>query len=156
MPEHAALIASMMGDLVLPILMPVSQVQSVESVVQKSISASEAITNLTPVIRRDFDHLARLALWKKWTDDTPDPPEVFGPLWPEGPPPGWPADPDVPQRTDLPLELLSAARVLEQMTEDEAVNLFNAINAYYIARTGDRLTLEDLRPLIAAAVPAEV
>jgi hypothetical protein len=81
---------------------------------------------------------------------------VFGPLWPEGPPKGWPADPDTPQRTDLPLELLSRARVLERMTEDEAVNLFNAINAYYIARTGDRLTLEDLRPFIAAGVLAGV
>ena len=39
---------------------------------------------------------------------------------------------------------------------DEAVNLFNMINAYYIARTGDRLTIEDLRPYLPAAVPAEV
>lgn len=119
-------------------------------------TSGESISDLTVIIRRDFDHLARLAEWQHWTDDTPVPPEVFGPLWPEGPPPGWPADPDVPQRTDLPLELLSAARVLEQMTEDEAVNLFNAINAYYVARTGHRLTLEDLRPTLPAAVPAEV
>ena len=57
---------------------------------------------------------------------------------------------------DLPLELLSRAKVLETMTEDETVNLFNKINAYYITRTGTRLTMEDLRPLIAAAVLAEV
>ena len=81
---------------------------------------------------------------------------MFGPLWPEGPPKGWPADPDVPQRADLPLELLSRAKVLEQMTEDETVNLFNQINAYYIARTGTRLTMEDLLPMIAAGVLAEV
>jgi hypothetical protein len=112
--------------------------------------------DLSTSFRRDFDHLARLTEWQHWTDDTPVPPEVFGPLWPEGPPKGWPADPDTPQRTDLPLELLSRARVLERMTEDEAVNLFNAINAYYIARTGDRLTLEDLRPFIAAGVLAGV
>lgn len=108
------------------------------------------------ITRRDFDHLAELAEWQRWTDDTPVPPEVFGPLWPEGAPAGWPADPDMPRRDDLPLELLSAARVLEQMTEDETVNLFNAINAYYIARTGDRLTVEDLRPLVANAVLVEV
>jgi hypothetical protein len=107
-------------------------------------------------IRRDFDHLAGLAEWRHWTDDTPVPPAVFGPLWPEGPPDGWPADPDVPQRADLPLETLSRARVLEQMTADDTVNVFNAINAYYIARTGHRLTLEDLRPLVPAAVPVEV
>jgi hypothetical protein len=46
--------------------------------------------------------------------------------------------------------------VLEQMTEDEAVNVFNTINAYYIARTGNRLTMEDLRPLIAVSELAEV
>jgi hypothetical protein len=107
-------------------------------------------------VRRDFDHVARLAKWQHWTDDTPVPPEVFGPLWPEGPPKGWPVDPDTPQRTDLPLELLSRARVLEQMTEDEVVHLFNTVNAYYIARTGQRLTLEDLRPLVAATMLAEV
>jgi hypothetical protein len=118
--------------------------------------AAKSLADLRLHIRRDFDHLARLAEWQHWTDDTPVPPEVFGPLWPEGPPPGWPADPDIPHRTDLPLEILSRARDLGQMTEDEAVNVFNAINAYYIARTGTRLTMEGLRPLIAAAVPAEV
>jgi hypothetical protein len=107
-------------------------------------------------IRRDFDHLAPLAEWQHWTDDTPVPPEVFGPLWPEVPPPGWPADPEVPQRADLPLEILSRARDLDRMTEDDVVNVFNAINAYYIARTGVRLTMDDLRPLLTAAVPAEV
>lgn len=33
-------------------------------------------------IRRDFERLARLARANAWTDDTPVPPEVFGPLWP--------------------------------------------------------------------------
>jgi hypothetical protein len=33
-------------------------------------------------IRRDFDRIARLAKVNKWTDDTPVPPDVFGPLWP--------------------------------------------------------------------------
>jgi hypothetical protein len=121
-----------------------------------AVRAASGIANLAPIIRRDFDHLAKLAQWQRWTDDTPVPPEVFGPLWPEGAPAGWPADPEVPQRAELPLELLSRARVLEQMTEDEAVNLFNTINAYYIARTGNRLTMEDLRPLIAVSELAEV
>lgn len=120
------------------------------------LAAKDFGIEITHVLRRDFDALAHLARWQHWTDDTPVPPEVFGPLWPEGPPKGWPADADLPHRADLPLELLSGARDLERMTEDETVNLFNTINAYYIARTGDRLTLEDLRPLVAAAVLAEV
>jgi len=61
----------------------------------------------------------------------------------------------VPQRAALPLEILSGARFLEQMTEDDTVNLFNAVNSYYIARTGARLTMEDLRPSIAAAALVE-
>ena len=121
-----------------------------------AVGAASSLADLAPIIRRDFDHLARLAEWQRWTDNTPVPPEVFGPLWPEGSPPGWPADPDVPQFRDLALEVVSAARDLEPMTEDLAVHLFNAINAFYIARTGHRLTMEDLRPLISAAVSAEV
>ncbi|MBP3960802.1 hypothetical protein J8F10_36740 [Gemmata sp. G18] len=37
---------------------------------------------------RAFDRLTRLAEKEKWTDDTPVPPTVFGPMW-EGAPPDW-------------------------------------------------------------------
>ena len=40
-------------------------------------------------IRRDFDRVWRLAQANGWTDDTPVPPEVFGPLWPAGRVPKW-------------------------------------------------------------------
>lgn len=124
---------------------------------EAAAEASDSVSiDIRPAIRRDFDHLAALAQWQHWTDDTPVPQDVFGPLWPEGPPAGWPANTEIPQRTDLALELVSAARDPDRMTEDEAVNLFNHINGYYIARTGQRLTLEDLRPLIAACVHSEV
>lgn len=43
-------------------------------------------------IRRDFARLKRLAREQKWTDDTPVPPEVFGPLWPPGIAPRWAAE----------------------------------------------------------------
>jgi len=43
-------------------------------------------------IRRDFNRLKRLAREQKWTDDTPVPPEVFGPLWPRGVEPHWAAE----------------------------------------------------------------
>ncbi len=45
------------------------------------------------VIRRDFDHLVNLSDRGQWTDETPVPLEVFGPLWPEGIPEGWPVAP---------------------------------------------------------------
>jgi len=111
---------------------------------------------LATVIRRDFDHIASLAEWQHWTDDTPVPPEVFGPLWPEGPPKGWPPSTDVPQRTDLAIEGFARERVTEQMIEDDIVNLFNALNRYHIARSGVRLTLEQFRSLLPAPVPVEV
>jgi hypothetical protein len=113
--------------------------------------------DITLTIRKDFDHLGRLAEWQHWTDDTPVPPDVFGPLWPEGPPPGWPADPDVPQRVELPVSFLALEKVIPMALEDEAVNVFNALNRYYIARTGDRLTLDgDIHTLVTALVGAGV
>jgi hypothetical protein len=44
-------------------------------------------------IRRDFVRLRRLARKEKWTDETPVPPEVFGPMWPEGVEPYWAVEP---------------------------------------------------------------
>jgi hypothetical protein len=49
------------------------------------------------VIRRDFEVLKRLARKEKWTDDTPVPPEVFGPMWPEGRVPKWARETNRPQ-----------------------------------------------------------
>lgn len=70
---------------------------------QALIAASEAGKafgiNVDPFIRQDFDQIARLALWKSWIDETPVPPEVFGPLWPDGPPHGWPTDALLPQHS---------------------------------------------------------
>lgn len=40
-------------------------------------------------IRRDFDRLVTLAKKHAWTDDTPVPPETFGPMWPKNLTPDW-------------------------------------------------------------------
>jgi hypothetical protein len=50
-------------------------------------------------IRRDFVRLRRLAKKEKWTDETPVPPEVFGPMWPQGVEPYWAAEPPAPPAT---------------------------------------------------------
>jgi hypothetical protein len=47
-------------------------------------------------IRRDFVRLKRLARKQNWTDDTPVPPDVFGPMWPDGVEPYWAAEPPAP------------------------------------------------------------
>src|SRR5207247_2476335 len=119
----------------------------------EAVEAGEHLANLRPIIRRDFDHLSRLAEWQKWTDDTPVPPEVFGPLWPEGPPKGWPPITDVQQRAELAIEMFAREQATEQIIEDDVVNLFNALNRYHIARSGVRLTLEQFQSLLPAFVP---
>jgi hypothetical protein len=47
-------------------------------------------------LRRDFARLRRLAREQNWTDDTPVPPDVFGPLWPPGVEPHWAVEPPAP------------------------------------------------------------
>lgn len=56
-------------------------------------SSSSPLTAQLRCIRRDFVRLQRLARKEKWTDDTPVPPGVFGPMWPEGVEPYWAAEP---------------------------------------------------------------
>ena len=51
-------------------------------------------------IRRDFARLKRLAREQNWTDETPVPPEVFGPLWPPGVEPDWAINPPPPTESD--------------------------------------------------------
>jgi len=131
-----------------------SYANATEVFTASSIAGSDGVAR--SLIRRDFDHLARLASAYGWTDNTPVPPEVFGPLWPEGKPAGWPDDPELPKRTDVALEVVSSERVSETMIEDEVVNLFLAMNRFHIARTGHPLTVEDFHPFVAALVPAGV
>lgn len=68
------------------------------------VHAAQAAT--VAAMRRDFELLKAAAKAAKWTDDTPVPPEFFGPLWPEGEPEGWPTSSKTsPQRIDtLPTE----------------------------------------------------
>jgi hypothetical protein len=46
----------------------------------------------TESIRRDFDHLFDLSETYSWIDSTPVSPDVFGPMWTNGLPKGWPQD----------------------------------------------------------------
>ncbi|MDY3553978.1 hypothetical protein R5W24_003092 [Gemmata sp. JC717] len=113
------------------------------------------IANIRRVVRRDFDNLSQLAEAQRWDDDTPVPPEVFGPLWPEGAPKGWPAS-DVPLRPELVIEGFVREQAAHRAIVDDVVNLFHALNRYYIARSGSRLTLDQFNSLLPARVPAEV
>ncbi|MDY3561506.1 hypothetical protein R5W23_002784 [Gemmata sp. JC673] len=107
------------------------------------------------ITRCDFDHLSRFAEAQRWDDNTPIPPEVFGPLWPEGAPKGWPAS-DVPLRPELVIEGFVREQAAHRVIVDDVVNLFNVLNRYYIVRSGSRLTLDQFNSLLPALVPAEV
>jgi hypothetical protein len=53
------------------------------------------------VIRSDFELLQRLAKAERWTSNALVPPDVFGPMWPNGEPEGWPHS-DPAQNADPP------------------------------------------------------
>jgi hypothetical protein len=120
-------------------------------------TAAAGVTDITSDLRRDFDRLARHAQYQRWDDDTPVSPKFFGPLWPEGAPPGWPADPETPRHMELELDLITSDHVIDRIVEDEVVNLFQAINRYHIARGAGPLKLNEfflyLNPIHA---PVEV
>ena len=52
----------------------------------KKIGSKELESWALAGIRRDFDTLVQLSKKKKWNDDAPVRPEVFGPMWPDGEP----------------------------------------------------------------------
>jgi hypothetical protein len=47
------------------------------------------LARLLRCVRRDFDRLVHLAKRRNWTDETPVPPAVFGPMWPARLTPDW-------------------------------------------------------------------
>ncbi|MBA4063474.1 MAG: hypothetical protein C0501_07130 [Isosphaera sp.] len=54
-----------------------------------AVLAANLVRSAEP-FRRDIETAHGLAVASGWTDDTLVPPSVFGPLWPDGPPEGWP------------------------------------------------------------------
>jgi hypothetical protein len=53
-------------------------------------SQSVKMVGETQYARADFERLRSECKQGQWTDSDRVSPEVFGPLWPKGPPPGWP------------------------------------------------------------------
>ncbi|MDB5309350.1 MAG: hypothetical protein JWO38_3552 [Gemmataceae bacterium] len=67
-----------------------ASVDNAAAVVAATLAACEADSRTLPMIVRDFQAILGLARAGNWTDDTPVPPSVFGPMWPDGQPTGWP------------------------------------------------------------------
>jgi hypothetical protein len=71
-------------------------VRAAAQVLMGTAALDTPLTAQLRCIRRDFARLKRLAREQKWTDDTPVPPEVFGPMWPPGVEPYWAVEPAPP------------------------------------------------------------
>lgn len=124
--------------------------------------ATSSRLSISPILN-DFQAVRNLSQAENWTDDTPVPPCVFGPLWPDGRPEGWPADepPVAPAETTPKQHRLVISATAKSGVSADALGakmheLFEAINAYHIARGGGRLTPDDIKMYVAAGVPAEV
>lgn len=53
------------------------------SLILAASAVDTPVRRLLRCIRRDFDRLVYLAKRRKWTDETPVPQTVFGPMWPK-------------------------------------------------------------------------
>jgi hypothetical protein len=108
-------------------------------------------TDAQPEIRRDFKTVLELSMKNAWTDDTPVPPSVFGPIWPDGTPDGWPEEVD---SNDIILEI----DVPDDATDEELLRIATdlAIRADALDREGGGhgLDIEELE--ITAEEPVSV
>ncbi len=65
--------------------------QTAASLILAAAKVETPVRRLLRCIRRDFDRLVYLSKQRKWTDDTPVPQSVFGPMWPKDFVPSWAA-----------------------------------------------------------------
>ncbi|MCW5776578.1 MAG: hypothetical protein KIS87_09080 [Phycisphaeraceae bacterium] len=112
-------------------------------------------------MRHDFELLRAAVQAENWTDDTPVPPEFFGPLWPHGEPEGWPtqhgdsrADPSDEETPGAPP--LSLYFDLAEFSANEITEFIGKLSALYAEIGGDDLIIDDMRILEMALVPEEV
>lgn len=88
---HSASVASAVADAAAHAIFPIAYNEATttfhayESAV---VAARAAAGRATSAIRSDFDLIAHISKSENWTDNTPVPPEFFGPMWPDGPPEG--------------------------------------------------------------------
>ncbi len=100
-------------------------------------------------IRCDFELLRHAAAHLDWTDDTPVPPEFYGPLWPMGIPDGWPrpSEDELPEQPQvLKLEIATPVGMSKQESEAfdaKLVELFAAMTVADVRMGGNGLRILD-------------
>lgn len=69
--------------------------------------------------RNDYELLKTVASLAGWDDDTAVPPDVFGPMWPNGAPKGWP--PSGQEEETAPVELVIDLEVPDDVEESHVI-----------------------------------
>ena len=104
----------------------------------------------------DFDLLTVAAEKHAWDDDTPVPPELFGPIWPEGIPDGWPVDAQDSEGAQLVFEL----EVPDNASDEEVINmvaeLADRADSVHRAHGGQGLCVKEVDIFGDVPVHAEV
>ncbi len=98
-------------------------------------------------IQRDLSLLNAASEAENWTDDTPVPPEFFGPLWPHGVPEGWPkhlTDAETPARPNVLLLEFTIPPGVYRDDADEAIQqIILALNHLHHALGGNGIRIAD-------------
>lgn len=97
------------------------------------VAADAAYTDANALIRRDFDILKETAEREHWTDNTPVPQKVFGPMWPDGKPTGWFDSGVVRFYEQHPLEIYIDP---VNASKETIRSVFEAISDWHIAAGG--------------------
>lgn len=116
------------------------------SAIRDSLSGCSAVTYavrsagswVIPVIRHDLDQIVSESRSRRWTDATPVPPAVFGPLWPEGPPADWP---ELPKPTKLKVTVQVPDGLDDAAVREKLKTLTTALARLNVAGGGHGLKL---------------
>lgn len=125
----------------------------------RAAQRSSWVTDVREAIRHDFDLVAAFAKAELAKGIKPDelrvPPSVFGPMWPNGAPEGWPDyTPQVPTETadidapppaddDLPAAPLSLYFDLDEFTREDINDIIAGLSALYEeVSDGDELIID--------------
>jgi hypothetical protein len=116
-------------------------------------TAIKAIRWAVPITRYDFQQVLNESQKGNWTDDTPVPPWVFGPMWPNGVPEDWPeADPQ--ERLQVTVGVPEDAK--PEQTADYLNRLHELLNKLNIQNGGVGITIDTVRREQPKAAPVPV
>jgi len=95
--------------------------------------------------RSDINRLLSLTDRWGWTDSTPVPPGILGPIWPDGAPEGW-HEIESERRLLISIQVGQFAPV--EAAAKEIAELIMALNAYHIALGGHGLAVDEWEFLV--------